>query len=153
LFWYNRGSRLLPTSAAERELWTIWIGYFTTYFFIIIVLRLLAYLGVLQTNPQWPAHAYFLELLPYPFIALVSGLAFFIMGANYWGRCYAIGGAFFLMAPVMALDLTLGPLLFGIAWTITLVMFGRHLGSQGRPVPKPAAAPSTQMPTVQYKEP
>ena len=32
LFFYNRGSRLLPTSAAERELWTIWIGYFATYF-------------------------------------------------------------------------------------------------------------------------
>src|SRR5207253_2611589 len=28
LFWYNRHSRLLPTSSSERELWTIWIGYF-----------------------------------------------------------------------------------------------------------------------------
>ena len=29
LFWYNRrNNRLLPTSSSERELWTIWIGYF-----------------------------------------------------------------------------------------------------------------------------
>ena len=130
LFWYNRGSRLLPTTAAERELWTIWIGYFTTYFFIVIVMRLLAHVGVLQSDPSWDAHPYFLELLPYPFISLVSGLAFFIMGANYWGRCYAIGGVFFVIAPLMAFDLTLGPLMFGIVWMVTLVMFGVHLRRQ-----------------------
>ncbi len=29
LFWYHRSmSRLLPTSTVERDLWTIWIGYF-----------------------------------------------------------------------------------------------------------------------------
>ena len=90
LFWRNRGSRLLPTSAAERELWTIWIGYFTCYFFIVIVIRLLATLEIIQPHAQWAAANYFQELLPYPFISMVSGLAFFIMGANYWGRCYAI---------------------------------------------------------------
>jgi hypothetical protein len=86
LFWYNRGSRLLPTTAAERELWTIWIGYFTTYFFVVIVMRLLHRGGILTSDPAWEESAYFLELLPYPFISLLSGLSFFIIGANYWGR-------------------------------------------------------------------
>ena len=48
--------------------------------------------------PGSPENRYFHELLPYPFISLISGLAFFIMGANYWGRCYAIGLAFFVAA-------------------------------------------------------
>ena len=155
LFWYNRRSQLLPTSASERELWTIWIGYFTTYFFIVIVTRSLAYFEVLQSRVEWHAHAYFLELLPYPFISLVSGLAFFIMGSNYWGRCYAIGAAFFVLAPLMTLELTLAPLLFGLLWTLVLVMLGLHLRNQGRPVETkrpPATAPSSQAPTVQYKE-
>jgi hypothetical protein len=150
LFWRNRGSRLLPTSAAERELWTIWIGYFTVYFFIVIVTRLLMHFDILQVNQHWQASGYFRELLPYPFIALVSGLAFFIMGANYWGRCYAIGAVFFIIAPLMTLDLTYAPLLFGIVWTIALVNIGLHLRTQGRPAPA-LVAPS-QAATVQSKE-
>ena len=154
LFWYARGSRLLPTNAAERELWTIWIGYFTTYFFIVMVTRSLDHLELLRTAPDWHARAYFLELLPYPFISLVSGLAFFIMGANYWGRCYAIGAVFFVMAPLMTLDLTLGPLMFGTVWTVTLVMFGLHLGRQATPASKPPIAPgvSSQAATVRYRD-
>jgi serine/threonine protein kinase len=155
LFWYNRRSQLLPTSASERELWTIWIGYFTTYFFIVIVTRSLAYFEILQPRVEWHAHAYFLELLPYPFISLVAGLAFFIMGSNYWGRCYAIGSAFFVLAALMTLELTLAPLLFGLLWTFVLGMLGLHLRNQGRLVENrrtPATVPSSQAPTVQYRE-
>jgi serine/threonine protein kinase len=155
LFWYNRRSQLLPTSASERELWTIWIGYFTTYFFIVIVTRSLAYFEILQPRVEWHGHAYFLELLPYPFISLVAGLAFFIMGSNYWGRCYAIGSAFFVLAALMTLELTLAPLLFGLLWTLVLGMLGLHLRNQGRLVEnrrESATVPSSQAPTVQYKE-
>jgi len=155
LFWYNRRSQLLPTSASERELWTIWIGYFTTYFFIVIVTRSLAYFEILQSNVEWHAHAYFLELLPYPFISLVAGLAFFIMGSNYWGRCYAIGSAFFVLAALMTLELTFAPLLFGLLWTFVLGMVGLHLRNQGRLVENKRAAatvPSSQAATVQYKD-
>ncbi len=153
LFWYNRRSRLLPTSPAERELWTIWIGYFTTYFLIVIVTRLLARFEIVQTAQQWQGREYFLELLPYPFIAMVSGLAFFIMGSNYWGRCYAIGAVFFLLAPLMTLDLTLAPLLFGAVWTIVLAMMGLHLRAQGRPADADIApVPPAQAATVQYQD-
>jgi eukaryotic-like serine/threonine-protein kinase len=157
LFWYNRGSRLLPTNAAERELWTIWIGYFSTYFFIVIIIRMLAHFRVLHSDPTWHERDYFLELLPYPFISLLSGLAFFIMGANYWGRCYAIGGVFFVIGPLMTFDLTFGPLLFGIVWAVTLAMFGIHLRRQAAAMPRPAEPtaimmPSSQVVTVQFKD-
>src|SRR5205814_1794261 len=127
-----------------RELWTIWIGYFITYFFIVIVTRALSYLDILRASPDWKFHAYFLELFPYPFIALVSGLAFFIMGSNYWGRCYAIGAVFFVIGPLMTLDLTLGPLYFGLVWTVVLTMLGLHLRGQGK-----AAESSTTVPLSQ----
>jgi hypothetical protein len=153
LFWRNRGSRLLPTSAAERELWTIWIGYFATYAFVVIVIRLLAFLEIVQPHPQWPAAHYFQELLPYPFISMVSGLAFFIMGANYWGRCYAIGVTFFVAAPVMTLDLTYGPLIFGVIWGAVLVIMGLHLRQQSMVGAHARESVTSQAPTVQYKEP
>jgi serine/threonine-protein kinase len=151
LFFYHRRDRLLPTNAAERELWTIWIGYFVTYFFIIITTRLLMYNDTI--NPE-PAEAlYFLDLLPYPFISLVSGLAFFIMGSNYWGRCYAIGALFFLVAPVMTLDLHYGPLIFGVQWSIVLLMLGLHLRNQGMKIARERAAPPpSQADTVLFAE-
>jgi serine/threonine protein kinase len=154
LFWSNRRSQLLPTNAAERELWSIWIGYFTSYFFIVIITRLLLYLEVVDSGTDPNVKPYFLELLPYPFISLLSGLAFFVMGANYWGRCYAVGLVFFAIAPLMTLDMTLSPLLFGLVWTVVLTMFGVHLRRQAEAMAAASAAkgPPSQAPTVQYKE-
>lgn len=153
LFWYNRRGRLMPTTAAERELWTIWIGYFTTYFSTIITTRVLTYRETVESETV--SAAYFPELLPYPFIALVSGLAFFVMGANYWGRCYAIGALFFLVGPLMAIDLRFGPLMFGLLWSIILVVLGLHLRKQEvkLALEKPAlTGAASQVPTVQFKE-
>src|SRR5262249_2559899 len=31
IFWANRGQQMLPRSSAERELWSIWIGYLLAY--------------------------------------------------------------------------------------------------------------------------
>jgi serine/threonine-protein kinase len=153
LFWYNRRSQLLPTSAAERELWTIWIGYFTSYFLLILTTRLLVHFEMIHVNTNWFAHRYFRELLPYPFIAMISGLAFFIMGSNYWGRCYAIGIGFLLLAPIIAMELSLGPLLFGALWSATLALLGLHLGKQGRKTSdEKKALPLSQADTMQYKE-
>jgi hypothetical protein len=143
----------LPTSAAERELWTIWIGYFLTYFFVVIVVRGLSFLEIVQTSLSSPIKDYFHELLPYPFISLISGLAFFIMGANYWGRCYAIGLAFFVAGPVMVLDMAYSPLIFGFLWGVALVTVGMHLRQQSlRVAAERPGAPSSQAATVQYKK-
>lgn len=77
------------------------------------------------------------------------------MPAGSWGRCYAFDVAFFVMAPVMTLHLPLGPLLFGIVWTIVLVMLGLHLRRQGQVIAaerRAASVPSSQAETLQYKE-
>ncbi len=149
LFWNNRGSRLLPTNVAERELWTIWIGYFASYFFAIVTTRLLTNRDVINT--AMVADQYLAELLPYPFIALLSGLCFFTMGANYWGRCYAVGVVFLLTAPVMALNLNFGPLIFGVLWSIVLTMLGLHLRNQGlRKEAEQSAAQPSQAATLKF---
>jgi eukaryotic-like serine/threonine-protein kinase len=151
LFWSKRGSRLLPTSATERELWTIWIGYFISYAAALLTTRLLLRVGLLVPGPGEAQPL--AELLPYPFISLCSGLAFFTMGRDYWGRCYAFGLAFFALAALMPLRLDWAPLAFGLMWSGTLVMLGLHLRRQGqRQASETAAAlaPTATMPTVAY---
>jgi hypothetical protein len=128
-FWYNRGHRLLPTSAAERELWTIWVGYFVTVMVNWAVCWLLRDQGVIRAGPGAPPR--WDEYLLYPFITMLSGLAFFTMGSNYWGRCYAVGTAFFVLAVLMPLRLDYAPLAFGILWSLTLTALGLHLRKLG----------------------
>jgi len=158
LFWYNRRSRLLPTNAAERELWTIWLGYFAAHIVIMIIVYLLRHQEIIQPHPEWPGSRYLQDLIPYPFLATVAGVAFFIMGANYWGRCYAIGAVFLVAAPLMVLDLTFAPLIFGVIWGVVLLMFGIHLRRQAitatptPPAPTATMIPSSQVATVQYKD-
>jgi hypothetical protein len=144
LFWYNRGTRLLPTSAAERELWTIWIGYFAAYSVSIAATRLLV--GPLELlAPGVNAPRVLVETLPYPFIAAIAGLAFFTMGSNYWGRCYAIGMAFFTVAVVMPFQLDWAPLEFGLIWAAALTALGLHLRKLGK---KAEAEKATQTPSA-----
>ena len=119
LFWYNRrNSRLLPTSSIERELWTIWIGYFFALGATVLATRIIRAMDFIASNPHAPPHLE--EMLPYSFLAILSGLAFFIMGSNYWGRCYAIGVAFFILACLMPFWLNWAPLGFGLLWATTL---------------------------------
>jgi predicted Ser/Thr protein kinase len=142
LFWYHRGNRLLPTSQAEREIWSIWIGYFLAYGGKIVATRLLNSAGVIDEGTNGPK-MYLTELLPYPYIALASGLALFTMGSNYWGICYLLGLAFMLIGVLMPLHLTFAPLEFGLMWSMTLTALGLHLRRRGqdaaaqRTTPKP----------------
>jgi serine/threonine protein kinase len=128
-FWYNRGRRILPTSAPERELWTIWVGYLITLVVNWLVCWQLRNYDVVRPGgaapPRWD------EYFMYPFITMLSGLAFFTMGSNYWGRCYAVGAAFFVLAVVMPLGLEYSPLAFGLLWSATLAALGLHLRSLG----------------------
>jgi hypothetical protein len=128
-FWSNRGRRLLPTSAVERELWTIWCGYLGALAVNWLVLRLLQKQGLLVALPGAP-HGWN-ELLIYPSMTVLSGMAFFIMGSNYWGRCYAVGAAFFVLAVMMAFYLEYAPLAFGLLWSVALTGMGLHLRKLG----------------------
>jgi serine/threonine protein kinase len=129
LFWYNRGNRMLPTSGAERELWTIWIGYLLAYGVGLLVVRALISHGLLAPGPDAPPR--WDSLMLYPISALTAGLAFFVMGSNYWGRCYAIGLGFFLLAVLMPRYLEYAPVLFGTLWGVALLFVGFRLRRVG----------------------
>jgi serine/threonine protein kinase len=129
VFWYNRGRRLLPTSAAERELWTIWIGYMIAHALSWLTIRGFDEEGIIKQGVAGGEH--WRHLILYPFSAVLSGMAFFIMGSNYWGRCYAVGCGFFVLAALMPLRLEWAPLIFGLSWSGTLLGLGLHLRELG----------------------
>ena len=87
--------------------------------------------GVIERGPNSPPNHYE-ELVVYPFSAILSGLAFFSMGSNYWGRCYYIGLGFFGIAVLMPLHPEWSPLEFGIIWTVALTALGFHLRRLGQ---------------------
>jgi serine/threonine protein kinase len=148
LFWANRRNRLLPTTAAEKELWTVWIGYFGTYLFVIVITRLLFALDILAAGRNMPEN--WQECLPYPFLSLVAGMAFFVMGSNYWGRCYVVGVTFWALAALMPIYLTFAPLAFGLLWFGALTMLGLHLRRLGQPAATPVQ-PSSARETIPYE--
>jgi serine/threonine protein kinase len=121
LFWYYRGSRtFLPTSSAERQLWSIWLGYLAAFAIAWLISH------ELTTGDQWN------ELREYPFSAVLTGLAFFAMGSNYWGQCYTFGLAFFGLALVMPLKLDWAPLEFGTLWSLVFIALGLHVRRIGK---------------------
>jgi serine/threonine protein kinase len=130
VFWRNRGPRVLPTSAAERELWTIWVGYLAALLVNWLVFRLLQAREILIPGPTFTPERFY-DLIIYPAITMLSGMAFFVMGSNYWGRCYAVGAAFFLLAALMPFQLDYAPLAFGALWSVTLTALGLHLRKLG----------------------
>ncbi len=90
-------------------------------------------------------------MLPYPFLAILSGLAFFIMGNNYWGRCFAIGVSFFILACLMPLRMEWAPLEFGLFWAASLTMVGLHLRRLGSPPETNKIFPPSQRLTMPAK--
>jgi serine/threonine protein kinase len=130
VFWRHRGSQLLPRSAAERELWTIWIGYVLAYLFGLLAIRCMVFFEIVARGAAAPPH--WETLIVYPVSAIASGLAFFIMGSNYWGRLYAVGLAFFVLAALMPLHLEWASLEFGTLWGLILLALGLHLRSVGK---------------------
>lgn len=144
IFWNNRGNNLLPRSMAERELWTIWLGYLAAYGAAILAVRSLVGNGVITGGIGAPER--WDNLILYPISSLLSGLAFFVMGANYWGRCYAIGLAFMGLAVVSTWSVELAPLLFGILWGVALGILSlrlRHLGRRAAENKEADSTPTT----------
>jgi serine/threonine protein kinase len=129
IFWKNRRRQLLPGTPAERELWSIWIGYLLAYVVSHLAIGALMTRDLITEGPEAPAR--WQELIFYPFSAIASGLAFFIMGSNYWGRLYAIGLAFFGLAALMPFHMEWAPLEFGTLWGVALLLLGLHLRKLG----------------------
>jgi serine/threonine protein kinase len=145
VFWRYRGHQLLPASMAERQLWSIWIGYLVAFTVSATVYHLLERNKVFPDGEDQVKH--WKELILYPGFAILSGLGFFVMGSSFWGRCYAVGVAFFALAFVMALHLQWAPIEFGLAWGATLAAIGirlRRLGREATAVPVEVPVPTTR---------
>jgi len=126
VFWRHRTHTLLPTTAAERQLWAIWIGYLAACSMVSVVHHILVRMeGAMD------------QLVMYPYWSILTGLAFFAMGSSYWGRFYFIGVAFFAVAAVMALQLEWSVLLYGTAWSTTLALLGLYLHKASQKKPRP----------------
>jgi serine/threonine-protein kinase len=121
VFWRARPHGIWPTNAAERQLWSIWLGYLAGGFIIWMIH------GELHRTIETLD-----ELTLYPTRAVLAGLAFFAMGGSYWGRCYAFGLAFFGVAALMPLQLSLAPLEFGLLWSAILLGIGLRLRNLAR---------------------
>jgi predicted Ser/Thr protein kinase len=122
-FAYYRQGRLLPASAAERHMWSVWVGYITTCMVLAMTYRILH------------GAAIHLELSLYPTLAAVTGLAFFALGSGYWGGCYGFGLLFYVLAFAMTIDKDWAPLEFGALWAVVLVAIGLRLRGMARPAP------------------
>jgi serine/threonine-protein kinase len=116
LFWRCRSATLLPANAAERLMWSIWIGYLGTCVVLGLSYRLTV--GGLVVE---------LESRVYPSLAAVTGMAFIVLGSSYWGWCYAFGLAFYALALVMTVDLRWAPIEFGTLWAAVLITIGLRL--------------------------
>jgi serine/threonine protein kinase len=104
-----------PTSSAERLLWSVWIGY-------VIAVVVTSFLARVMFGSE---HLYAGTV--YPYYAVVTGLVFFVLGSSYWGWCYAISLAFWLLPGLMLFDMRWALLEFGGLWTLALLAIGRRL--------------------------
>src|SRR5262249_38474052 len=121
IFWYYRWRLPEPLSPHERQLLAIWSGN--------CLADVLLFVAAYQTaDPDRP-----FRVLPlYPFWALHSGLAWFVVGSVYWGRAYLFAVAFFGLAVLMPLHLDWAPLTFVLLWTVIFLTVGLHLRRRGR---------------------
>lgn len=116
VFWIYRQGRLLPTTPAERQLWSIVIGFVIACFTLRWAVRQFYVSEPILIDPRFL----------YPLWCTLSGLAFFAMAGGYFGRFYLIGLAFFVLALLLPHAPDLGPLGFGLLWGLALLILGRR---------------------------
>jgi hypothetical protein len=96
-------NRSVAASAAERQFWSTWLGYF--------IAAALASVCVKIMIPDLTAAKR--ELVRYSLWSLLLGMGFFSLGASFWGWCYAFGVGFMGLAVVASFELDYAPLIFG----------------------------------------
>ena len=104
-----------PRTPAERQLWSIWVGFILACVFSGFANRII--LGPERS----------LRSALYPVWTAFSGMGFFALGSRYWGGCYVIGFAFFLLAMTMPWHVAWSPFTFGLLWALVLVTLAIHL--------------------------
>jgi serine/threonine protein kinase len=111
---YYRG--VLDFGAGSRLFWSIRLGHLLGVLLVPIL-----YWQVASADGRTNM------LGVYPMWAVVTGVTFFPLGSNFWGRLYLFGLAAFATAPLMALHLEWAPVELGLLVTITLGVVGLHL--------------------------
>ena len=121
LLWFVRPQSILPTGAAERPIWAVWIGY-------LLAIGTLTWVIYLQGEARN-------EL--FSLSAILSGFGFFAMGSHLWGGSYLIGCAFLAAAPLLAIFSDSSAFWFGTLWGGALLWFGvRYWRRGGRAQPR-----------------
>src|SRR5262249_15045360 len=111
---WRRG--VLNLGQSSRHFWSIRVGHFLGMTLVPVLCWQLA-----------TAENQLYLLAAYPFWAVVTGVTFFPLGSNFWGRLYLFGLAAFAAAPLMALRLEWAPVELGSLVTIALALVSRHL--------------------------
>jgi len=129
--WLYRTVWTLKVGAVERQLIATCTAFFAGCATILFTVKLgVGAWGLLDKEfyPYRPGE----DFVAYQFLFLISGFFFASLGANYWGGCYVVAACFFLLAPVSVIYLPIAPVLFGLTWTIVLLVTGRRLLSLSR---------------------
>ena len=105
---------MLPSSVAERPVWSIWIAYLVT----LATLNLITLAsGDEQGNVFQTA-------------AALSGFAFIAMSGHIWGGAAPLGLGFLAIAATCALAPSVSPLLLGTMWLLSMLILARHYRSK-----------------------
>ena len=115
VYWLRRPQTLLPSNHAERRLWSIWAGF-------VLSCSLVSRISNFQMGLD-KLYDYVL----YPYWAVLSGFAFCITAASYWGWAYIFGAAFFVLAMILPFIPAASPLAFGSLWALCLIIMGLRL--------------------------
>jgi hypothetical protein len=110
-----------PPGPAERLLVAVAMGQLGAAAMIFIVVSQLV-------DPEIP----YAELAPYPVWSALVGLAFIVLGTQYWGRLYLTGVACIVASPLMARYLLAAPLILGAIIGVTHLGAGLNLRRLGR---------------------
>jgi hypothetical protein len=108
--------RLIDSTPGARHFWSIRIGHILGMLVVPVLFWQLA-------TPDNPGSL----LAVFPFWAAMTGVTFFPLGSNFWGRLYLFGLVFLVAAPVMALRLEWAPIEMGLLATVVLLVIGFHL--------------------------
>ncbi len=113
LIYRSRSGAVLPRSAAERPIWSIWIGYLAT----LGVMNALLLIGGVDQSAL------------FPIASALSGFGFIAMSGHLWGGCAVLGGLFLVGSIATAQFPSVAPIVFGSIWLVSLLVLGQRYRS------------------------
>jgi predicted Ser/Thr protein kinase len=113
----EHGRLLLPTTVAERQLWSVWVAFY-------LACGAISWGSWLQHTGPRPYD----DQVVYPYWTVLAGMAFIALGGTFWGRMYVYGGLFLVAGAIFSALLPgSGPLVYGLLWGYVLLKVAAHL--------------------------